>query len=80
MRVKKHISILSLFFFLLLACDTENNQDTTPPGILTIDSIVPTNGGGIINYFLPSCLPKKLKKSLSGLSNIVVPSSAKVFS
>ena len=50
MRVKKHISILSLFFFLLLACDTENNQDTTPPGILTIDSIVPTNGGGIINY------------------------------
>ena len=54
MRVKKHISILSLFFFLLLACDTENNQDTTPPGILTIDSIVPTNGGGIINYSFPS--------------------------
>lgn len=60
MRLNKHISILSLFFFLLLACDTENNQDTTPPGILTIDSIVPTNGGGIINYSLPSrleCMP-----------------------
>ena len=54
MRVKKLISTLSLFFFLLLACDTENNQDTTPPGILTIESIVPTNGGGIINYSLPS--------------------------
>ena len=54
MRVKKLISTLFLFFFFLLACDTENNQDTTPPGILTIDSIVPTNGGGIINYTLPS--------------------------
>ena len=54
MSVKKLISNLFLFFLLLLACDTENNQDTTPPGILTIDSIVPTNGGGIINYSLPS--------------------------
>ena len=54
MRVKKLISTLFLFLFFLLACDTENNQDTTPPGILTIDSIVPTNGGGIINYTLPS--------------------------
>ena len=54
MKTKNLIKTLFLSFMLVLACDTENNQDTTPPGILTINGVVPTNGGGIISYILPS--------------------------
>ena len=31
----------------------DDSSDTTPPGKLTIDNIIPTHGGGIIEYSLP---------------------------
>ena len=32
----------------------DDSGDTTPPGILTVTEITPTNGGGIITYDLPN--------------------------
>ena len=32
----------------------DDSGDTTPPGILTVTGITPTNGGGIITYDLPN--------------------------
>lgn len=56
--MKKQINKVLLFsiFILatLIACSNNEDFDTTPPGILSNISVTPTNGGGIINYSLPS--------------------------
>ena len=35
------------------SCEEKESGDVTAPGKLTINSITPTNGGGIISYTLP---------------------------
>ena len=52
----KTIKILSILFsfFILLGCEDNESQDTIPPGSLSVENIIPTNGGGIISYSLPS--------------------------
>jgi len=48
--------IFALFGFLALSmvsCDNENNEDTIPPGKLTVKDIISTNGGAKISYSLP---------------------------
>ena len=56
--MKKQINKVLLFsiFILatLIACSNNEDFDTTSPGILSNISVTPTNGGGIINYSLPS--------------------------
>ncbi len=54
--MKKNIIlvILTIFIAALLGCVDDKNQDSIPPGILTIENITPTNGGGVISYQLPS--------------------------
>ncbi|WP_438988699.1 DUF4959 domain-containing protein [Polaribacter sp.] len=49
--------IVFFSFFVLItiiACSEDDNIDTSAPGILSNLSATPTNGGGIINYTLPS--------------------------
>jgi len=49
--------IVFFSFFVLItiiACSEDDNIDTTAPGILSNLSTTPINGGGIINYTLPS--------------------------
>lgn len=53
MKTIKTLSIL-FFFIILLACEDNESQDTTPPGSLSVENIIPSNGGGIISYSLPS--------------------------
>lgn len=52
----KTIKILSILFsfFILLGCEDNESQDTIPPGSLSVENIIPTNGGGIISYSLPA--------------------------
>ncbi len=57
--MKKQINkivFFSIFVFItIIACsDKDDNTDTTPPGVLSKVSVTPINGGGIINYTLPS--------------------------
>lgn len=54
--MKKNIIlvILTIFIATLLGCVDDKNRDSIPPGILTIENITPTNGGGVISYQLPS--------------------------
>ena len=54
MKTNKILSILLFSFVILLGCKDDDSQDTTPPGSLFIENIVPTNGGGIISYSLPN--------------------------
>ena len=53
--MKKEIKKIVFFFTILLSFSCQENEsgDITAPGKLTIDSITPTNGGGIISYTLP---------------------------
>ena len=53
MKTSKILSILFISVVILFGCKDDENQDSTPPGILTIENITPTNGGGIISYQLP---------------------------
>lgn len=53
LKINTRIFILFMASFLL-SCTDEEEGDTTPPDILTIISVEPTNGGGIITYELPS--------------------------
>ena len=53
MKIIKILAILLISFTTLLGCKDDENQDSTPPGSLTIENITPTNGGGIISYILP---------------------------
>ena len=50
----KKITLSILFVTLIFSCSKNENVDTTPPGILSDISVVPTNVGGIISYSLPS--------------------------
>lgn len=45
---------LAAIVFTAFGCDTNDANDTTPPGEVIVLSVEPTNGGGIINYELPS--------------------------
>ena len=54
MKIIKILAILFISFTTLLGCMDDENQDSTPPGSLTIENITPTNGGGIISYMLPN--------------------------
>ena len=54
MKIIKILAILFISFTTLFGCRDDENQDSTPPGILTIENITPTNGGGIISYMLPN--------------------------
>ena len=58
--MKKTFILFSTFVFalasLVLSCSKADDGDTTPPGSLTVISITPTNGGGIVSYELPSDL------------------------
>ena len=53
MKTSKILSILFISVVILFGCKDDENQDSTPPGSLTIENITPTNGGGIISYQLP---------------------------
>ena len=53
MKIIKILAILLISFTTILGCKDDENQDSTPPGSLTIENITPTNGGGIISYILP---------------------------
>ena len=55
----KYMNKLKYIFCLLIilsfsTCEEDNNQDSTAPGVLVVDEIIPTNGGGIISYSLPN--------------------------
>jgi hypothetical protein len=52
-RIMKKLLFIPLFVFAAVACSDKEDGDTTPPGVLTVDMVTPTNGGGIINYTLP---------------------------
>ena len=49
----KKLLFIPLFVFAAVACSDKEDGDMTPPGVLTVDMVTPTNGGGIINYTLP---------------------------
>ena len=53
MKTNKILHILIIPFILLYGCNNDESQDFNPPGVLTIQNISPTNGGGIISYILP---------------------------
>ena len=53
MKTIKILAILLISIITLIGCKDDENQDSTPPGSLTIENITPTNGGGIISYTLP---------------------------
>ena len=54
MRARNFLSLFLIIFLFLLGCNENENQDSTPPGSLTIESVTPTNGGGILTYSLPN--------------------------
>ena len=53
MKTNKILYILIIPLILLYGCNNDESQDSNPPGVLTIQNISPTNGGGIISYILP---------------------------
>jgi len=50
----KKLFLLTILIFTVNSCSKQDDGDTTPPSVLTIDSVTPTNGGGIISYTLPN--------------------------
>ena len=52
MKKLKYIFCL-LVIFSFTTCEENEGQDSTAPGVLVVDQIIPTNGGGIISYSLP---------------------------
>ena len=53
-QLNKAVLFLLFIFAAIISCSENENIDTTPPGILSNISVMPTNGGGIISYTLPS--------------------------
>lgn len=55
---KKRTHFIKLFMvafaFIASGCDPNDSNDAKPPGDVVIVSVQPTNGGGIINYDLPT--------------------------
>ena len=54
MKTHNFLSIFLICFTFLISCNENENGDSVPPGSLTIENIVPTNGGGILSYSLPN--------------------------
>ena len=54
MKTRNFLSIFLFSLILLISCDENESGDTVAPGSITIENIIPTNGGGIISYSLPS--------------------------
>ena len=50
----KKLLFLTILFFAASSCSKQDDGNTTPPSVLTVDSVTPTNGGGIISYTLPN--------------------------
>jgi len=50
----KKLLFLTILFFAASSCSKQDDGDTTPPSVLTVNSVTPTNGGGIISYTLPN--------------------------
>jgi hypothetical protein len=50
----KKLLLLTILIFAVNSCSKQDDGDTTPPSVLTVDSVTPTNGGGIISYTLPN--------------------------
>lgn len=47
--------LLTVLALLGFSCSNDDDSgDTTPPGILSVIEVIPTNGGGIITYDLPN--------------------------
>lgn len=47
--------LLTVLALLGFSCSNDDDSgDTTPPGILSVTEVIPTNGGGIITYDLPN--------------------------
>ena len=53
MKTRNFLSIFLFSLILIISCDENESGDTVAPGSITIENIVPTNGGGIISYSLP---------------------------
>ena len=54
MKTHNFLSIFLICFTFLISCNENENRDSVAPGSLTIENIVPTNGGGILSYSLPN--------------------------
>ncbi len=54
MKTHNFLSIFLICFTFLISCNENENGDSVAPGSLTIENIVPTNGGGILSYSLPN--------------------------
>jgi|TARA_R110002049_G_scaffold105446_3_gene252279 hypothetical protein len=55
MKKQMHkIALLLVFILTIFACSNNEDGDSIPPGIVSNITVVPTNGGGIINYSLPA--------------------------
>ena len=52
-EINKIIFLITLSIFTI-SCEENDKGDVTPPGKLSIESITPTHGGGIISYTLPA--------------------------
>ncbi|MDG1038847.1 MAG: DUF4959 domain-containing protein [Polaribacter sp.] len=56
--MKKQINKIIFFSIVvvitIIGCSDDDNIDTTPPGVVSNVTVVPTNGGGVISYKLPS--------------------------
>ena len=50
----KKLILFTLFCFISFSCSKSEDGDTNPPSVLTVDSVTPTNGGGVISYTLPN--------------------------
>ena len=50
----KKLLFLTILIFAVSSCSKQDDGDTTPPSVLTVNSVTPTNGGGIISYTLPN--------------------------
>jgi len=54
MKKQNHkIALLLVFILTIFACSNNEDGDSIPPGIVSNITVIPTNGGGIINYSLP---------------------------
>lgn len=50
----RKLLFLTILIFAVSSCSKQDDGDTTPPSVLTVNSVTPTNGGGIISYTLPN--------------------------
>ncbi len=53
MKTNKILRIFLVFIICFSSCKDDESQDSIAPGILNIENIIPTNGGGVISYSLP---------------------------